>query len=153
MIRSDQGPYWALPDPELKPEFYTDVPAKRLIAWVIDTVAISILTAMIVPFTAFTALLFLPFLFLVVGFVYRVGSIARWSATPGMLFTALEFRRRDAAQFDPMTAFLHTAGYTICSAIVVAQVISVALMLFTPRRQGLSDLVLGTVALNRAAVT
>ena len=32
--------YPGLPDPRLNAEFYADIPAKRLLAWVIDTVII-----------------------------------------------------------------------------------------------------------------
>lgn len=141
----------ALPDPAYRPEFYADVPAKRFFAWVLDTVAICLICAVIVPFTGFIALFFLPFLFLVVGFAYRLVSVAQRSATPGMRFLALEFRGADGGRLDGATALLHTLGFTVSMAMVLPQVISVGLMLTTPRRQGLSDLVLGTAALNQTA--
>ena len=53
------------------------------------------------------------------------------------------------ARLDAATALLHTAGYATCVALFPAQLVSVALMLVTPRRQGLVDLVLGTAALRR----
>ena len=53
----------ALPDPEFNADFYAGVPAKRALAWIVDTILTMILTAVIVPFTAFTALFFLPFLY------------------------------------------------------------------------------------------
>ncbi|MFY9320584.1 MAG: RDD family protein, partial [Lentibacter algarum] len=49
-----------LPDPHYQPEFYADVPLKRLISWAIDTVIIVLLVVLILPFTAFTGLFFLP---------------------------------------------------------------------------------------------
>ena len=52
---------WGLPSPEVYPEFYADIPAKRLFAFVVDAVLIGLITLLIVPFTAFTALFFLPF--------------------------------------------------------------------------------------------
>ena len=148
---SAADPYWALPDPELKPEFYSDVPTKRLIAWLVDTVLIVLLCVIIIPFTAFTALFFLPFLYLVVGFFYRMISLANRSATPGMRLMAVEFRMANGARLDPAFAMLHTLGYTVSMAMVLPQIVSVALMILSPRGQGLTDLVLGTVAMNRAA--
>lgn len=142
---------WHIPDPDTQPEFYSDVPVKRLIAWVIDTVVIAVICLAILPFTAFTGILFFPFLLLTVGFAYRVITIARDSATWGMRLTAIEFRTLSGQRFDLTMAFLHTLGFTISVAFAVLQVISIVLMLTTARAQGLSDHVLGTVAVNRRA--
>lgn len=142
---------WHIPDPATQPEFYSDVVAKRLLAWIIDTVLIVLICLLIVPFTAFTGLFFFPFLLLTVGFAYRVITIARGSATWGMRVVALEFRKMNGQQFDLATAFLHTLGLTVSFGLPVLQVISIVLMLTTERRQGLSDHLLGTVALNRRA--
>ncbi|MBU3261306.1 RDD family protein [Roseovarius sp. PS-C2] len=142
---------WHLPDPVTQPEFYSDVPAKRLLAWVVDTVLIVLICLLIVPFTAFTGLFFFPFLMLIVGFAYRVVTIARGSATWGMRLVSLEFRKLDGQRFDLSMALLHTLGLTISFGFPILQVISIVLMLTTERGQGLSDHVLGTVALNRRA--
>ena len=142
---------WHLPDPVTQPEFYSDVPAKRLLAWVVDTVLIVLICLLIVPFTAFTGLFFFPFLLLVVGFAYRVVTIARGSATWGMRLVSLEFRKLDGQRFDLSMALLHTLGLTISFGFPILQVISIVLMLTTERGQGLSDHVLCTVALNRRA--
>lgn len=143
----------ALPDPEFYPDFYRDIPSKRLIAWAIDTVIILATTVLIVPFTFFTALFYLPFLFLAVGFVYRFVALARWSATPGMRIIACGFRDASAQPLSVAYALLHTTGYTLSTAFVLPQVVSIILMLVTPRRQGLSDVILGTAALNQAAAS
>jgi uncharacterized RDD family membrane protein YckC len=142
---------WALPDPDTQPEFYADVPAKRLVAFVVDTLVIIALSLLVVPFTAFTGLFFFPVLMAVVGFAYRVVTIARGSATWGMRLVAIEFRAADGRRFDLGLAFAHTLGLTLCFALPLLQVASVVLMLTRPRGEGLSDLVLGTVALNRRA--
>jgi uncharacterized RDD family membrane protein YckC len=146
-----QTALWGLPDPETKSEFYADVASKRLIAWIVDTIVIVLICALIVPFTAFTALFFLPFLGLVVSLIYRIVTLAGRSATPGMRLVALEFRCHDGRRFDLPMAALHTLGYTVSMAMVFPQVISIILMLTSARGQGLSDMVLGTAALNRAA--
>ena len=142
---------WHTPDPVTQPEFYSDVPAKRLIAWVVDTIVIIGLCLLILPLTGFVGIFVLPALFLTVGFAYRVITIARGSATWGMRLTAIEFRRMDGQPFDLSMAFLHTLGYSVSMAFVVLQVISVVLMMTTDRAQGLSDHILGTVAINRKA--
>ena len=84
----------------------------------------------------------------VVGFLYRWGTIAARSATPGMRMMAIEFRDRDGQRFDGGTAFLHTAGYTFSVVTVPLQLISIVMMLLTARRQGLTDIILGTAAVN-----
>lgn len=140
-----------LPDPDLNAEFYADVPLKRALAWVVDTLFIAIITLLIVPFTAFTALFFLPFLFLVVSFIYRSISLANRSATPGMRLMAIEFRTSGGERFGLGTALVHTLAYTVSISMVLPQILSVILMATSARAQGLTDLVLGTVAINRAA--
>ncbi|WP_299842871.1 RDD family protein [uncultured Roseovarius sp.] len=142
---------WHIPDPLSQPDFYADVPTKRLIAWVVDTVVITGVCLLILPFTAFTGLFFFPFLFLCVSFIYRVITIAGNSATWGMRLTAIEFRTGQGRRFDLSMAFLHTLGYSISWALFIFQIASIVLMLTTARGQGLSDHMLGTVAINRRA--
>lgn len=136
------------PDPDRHAAFYSGVLPKRLLAWVFDLVLIVIVTALIVPFTAFTALFFLPALFLVVGFLYRWMTLSGRSATWGMRLFNIEFLDRNGQRFDAATAFLHTLGYSLSMAFVIPQLLSVALMLISARGQGLTDHVLGTVAIN-----
>ena len=97
-----------LPDPHYQPEFYADVPLKRLISWAIDTVIIVLLVVLILPFTAFTGLFFLPLLAFLVNFAYRVICLANGSATLGMRLTAIEFRTREARVLMLSDALLHT---------------------------------------------
>ncbi|MFU8863591.1 MAG: RDD family protein [Rhodobacterales bacterium] len=140
-----------LPDPVTQPEFYADVPFKRLVAWLVDTVMIVVICLLILPFTAFTGLFFFPAMVLVVGFAYRVVTLANRSATWGMRLMALEFRDSAGERFSAGMATAHTLGTTISFAMPLLQVGSVVMMLVTARRQGLSDHLLGTVAINRAA--
>ncbi len=136
------------PDPDRHAAFYIGVLPKRLLAWALDVVLTVIVTALIVPFTAFTALFFLPALFLGVGFLYRWITLTGRSATWGMRLLNIEFLDRNGQRFDGATAFLHTLGYSLSMAFVIPQVLSVALMLISARGQGLTDHVLGTVAIN-----
>jgi len=139
-----------LPDPDTHPEFYDDVPVKRLMAWVVDVGLIAVATAAISVFTLFLAPLFLP-LFLVVGFLYRWMTISGGSATLGMRLMAIELRGADGERLDGLTAFLHVAGYTVSVITFPLQLISIVLILTTARKQGLTDMVLGTAAINRHA--
>ena len=140
-----------LPDPMTQPQFYRDVAAKRFFAWVIDTVLVGLISLLIVPFTAFVALFFFIGLMAIVGFMYRVVTLATGSATWGMRMMALEIRGPDGAQLDLGQAFLHTIGYTVSWAVAPLQLISVVLMMTSNRGQGLTDYVMGTAALNRKA--
>lgn len=149
MVQTDHHVPSGLPDPEYDAEFYTDVPAKRLMAWIVDVALISLVTAALTTLGFLIPLLFLPLLFAVVSFLYRWFSIARRSATPGMRLLAIELRDRDGRRLDSGTAFFHTAGYAFSVVTAPLQLISIVLMLTTARGQGLTDLVLGTAAVNR----
>lgn len=142
---------WHLPDPQTQPEFYNDVAMKRLIAFVLDTILIALISVVIVPFTAFTGLFFFPLLMAAVGFVYRVITIANGSATLGMRLMAIEFRCAKGEKFDLGQAFLHTVGLNLSFAIAPLQLVSIILMATTERGQGLTDHVMGSVAINRPA--
>ncbi len=142
-------PTQALPDPDFQAEFYADVAIKRLFAWIIDSALILLLCLLILPFTAFAALFFFPFFYLVIGFAYRVLTLAGRSATFGMRLMAIEFRTHRGERLNFGMAVLHTSFYSLSIGLVMPQVISALLMLTTARAQGLSDLVLGTVAMNR----
>ena len=138
-----------LPDPGLQPEFYASVPAKRLLAWAVDTLLIGLLGLLLLPLTGFLALFFLPVFYLGIGFVYRVLTLIQWSATPGMALMSIELRRQDGHRFDTPHAVLHTLGFSLSVAFVLPQLVSIFLMATGGRGQGLTDLVLGSAVINR----
>ncbi|WP_166415761.1 RDD family protein [Cochlodiniinecator piscidefendens] len=142
---------WGLPDPEREADFYADIPTKRFFAWIIDTVLTTVITIIIVPFTAFTAVFFLPFLFLVVNFLYRWATLSNRSATWGMRLVSIEFRSRDGQTFDGSLALLHTLGSTIQWSMILPQLASIFTIVTTSRSQSLTDMVLGTAAINHRA--
>lgn len=148
---SDTATRFGLPDPATKPQFYDGVLLKRAAAWGIDVVLVGILCVIIVPFTAFTALFFFPFLMLAVGFLYRWFTIANKSSTWGMRLMGIELRDYDGLRLDSQTALLHTAGYTFSVAVAPLQLISMLMMLLSDRKQGLTDQLLGTAAINKPA--
>jgi uncharacterized RDD family membrane protein YckC len=144
-------PYPNLPDPMVQPEFYDSVTIKRGLAWVIDAALILVLVVPIVVMTLFIALWFLPLLFFVVSFIYRVATISNRSATWGMRIMSIEFRDSRGEHFDFSQAFVHTLGYTVSMSVFPLQLISIAMMFLTERGQGLTDMLMGTVAINRRA--
>tara|TARA_R110002110_G_scaffold34312_22_gene116925 strand:+ start:2094 stop:2519 length:426 start_codon:yes stop_codon:yes gene_type:complete len=137
------------PDPIDQPEFYEGILAKRLLAWVVDSILIVGLCLVILPFTAFTGLFYFPFLILVVGFLYRVATLTGGSATWGMRLLGMELRDAQDRRFDGGTALLHTLGYTFSVAMAPLQFISIVLMVTSERRQGLTDMILSSAAMNR----
>lgn len=139
----------ALPDPEAYPQFYDGVPVKRGLAWVFDVVLIALLSVVLLPFTVFTAIFYFPAFMLVVGFLYRWVTLANRGATWGMRLMGVEIRDADGGAMSSPQAFLHVLGYSISIAVFPLALISAGLMLTTARGQGLTDHVLGTVALNR----
>ncbi|MCT4558481.1 MAG: RDD family protein [Pelagimonas sp.] len=140
--------FYHLPDPERQAEFYDGVTVKRGIAWVIDTVLVALITLPVALFSI-VGLFFIPFLFFVISFLYRWITIAGGSATPGMRAMAIELRNVDGRRLDSTQALLHTLGFTLSMMVFIVQIVSIGLMFTSSRGQGLSDMVLGTVALNR----
>lgn len=141
----------ALPDPDRHAAFYSGVPAKRALAWIIDTIFVTAIVLLVVLVSALTAVFIFPLVWLAVGFLYRWITISGRSATWGMRVMSIEFLDRYGQRFDAGTAFLHTLGYSLSMAFVLPQILSVALMMVTRRGQGLTDMVLGSVAINRHA--
>ncbi len=141
----------ALPDPLDHAEFYDGVTLKRGLAWIVDVILVSLITAGVVVLTLFTGLFILPVIFLAVDFLYRWVALARKSATPGMRMTGILFLDRSGQRLDPGTALLHTIGYYLSGLTLLAQLLSIGLMFISARGQGLTDHILGTVAINRPA--
>lgn len=142
-----------LPHPVSDRRFYDGVPLRRLIAFVIDSVA-TVLLGVVAGLVFGLATLGVGFLVFVpvlvaTGFVYRAASIARWSATPGMLATGIELRNRDGLHLAPSEALLHTTLFAMLTVSGILQVLSAALMAMTPMGRGLHDMVLGTAAIHR----
>ena len=142
-----------LPNPELHADLYEGVPFKRLVASGVDLIITVLITVVLVPFTGFIAVFFLPLFYLIVSFLYRWVTIARGSATPGMRMAAIELRNANGQRLDTSEAALHTLGYSLSFAIFPLQLVSIALMLVSERRQGLTDHVMGTAMLNRRSAT
>ena len=139
-----------LPDPIEHVAYYYDVNRKRLIAWFIDAVAITFITFLISLLTLGIGFFFFAGLWLIVAFFYRFLGLAIYSSTMGMRMTGIEFLKQHGQPFNGLYALLHTAGTMIAYATSL-HIVSVILMLITSRKQGLVDLILATVVVNRAA--
>ena len=136
-----------IPHPETNPGLYEDVTTKRLLAWFVDVALIAALTGLL---TVFTLFLLFPLVYPVISFLYRWVGLSRHSATIGQRLFSVEFRRADGTKFDGGTAFMHTVGYFISVAVFPLQLVSIAMMLLSERKQGLTDMVLNTSLLNRS---
>ena len=144
------APRSALPDPHHEPRFYEGVVVKRGLAWVIDAVVITLLTFVAGILTLTLAWWLWPVAAMVLGFLYRTATLVSGSATWGMRLLGIELRDARGERLDGITAALHVTGYyvSISFALLPALASAVA-MLATERKQGLTDLVLGTAAINR----
>jgi len=144
-------PHSALPDPIDEAEFYQGILTKRFLAWLVDVSLITGLTILAGILTLTIALFFWPIAFLTIGFLYRTATLANRSATWGMRLMGIELRGHDGFRFETRDAALHVAGYYASMVFFLPMVASVVAMFVTDRRQSLTDLVLGTAAINRPA--
>jgi uncharacterized RDD family membrane protein YckC len=93
---------------------------------------------------------FFASLWFILSFIDRFPVLTIYSSTIGMRMTGIEFRQRHDRPFGGLYALLHTIGTMIAYATSL-QIVSIILMLITSRKQGLVDLILATVVVNRAA--
>ncbi|PWJ20406.1 RDD family protein [Jannaschia seohaensis] len=140
-----------LPDPYHEPQFYDGVVVKRAFAWLVDLLLVTFATFLLGILTLSLAWFFWPLAFLFVEVIYRVSTVANQSATWGMRLMGIELRDHHGRRFDGGTTVLHLIGYYASISFVLPALASVVAMLVTDRRQGLTDLLLGSAAINRPA--
>ena len=138
-----------LPDPAQDPTYYADLIPKRALAWAVDVVVtlVGLILSLIV--TAGLALFVFPLVWIALAIAYRYVMLTRYDATLGMMLAALRLRRLDGTRPSPTVCFWHAAIYSGAMASLLGQIASVALLLTTPYRQGLNDLILGTTMVHR----
>jgi uncharacterized RDD family membrane protein YckC len=142
----------ALPDPDHDHVFYDGVPAKRLFAWLVDVVIVVAITFVLGLLTLSVLWWLWPVTFFAVNFLYRAGTIASGSATWGMRLMNIELRGATGARLSTGEAMVHTLAYLVATGFVILQLISILMMGFGARHQGLHDLLIGSVAINRPGV-
>ena len=133
------------------PRLYDGVRTRRILSFIIDYALVLLLS---VPAAVLVFLLgiltfgfawglyavLLPVIALLyVGFTMGGAS----QATPGMRLVGVHIARLDGGSVDPILAILHFVLFWASNSILTPFVLLVAL--FTPRKQLLQDLLLGTV--------
>lgn len=148
----------SVPDPLHDRQFYEGVPMRRLVAFCIDLGVILVLWCIVLVVGLLVSILTLGLgtplaaaVFAGTGFLYRWVMLAERSATIGMLMTGIEVRDAGGDRLNPVIAFLHVAGFYASVFLTPLLVIGWFLMLSSPYRRLLHDLVLGTVVINRPA--
>ena len=143
-------------DPAVHPERYEGVRTRRSFAFLVD--AGVILFLMIVAwivigvlgvFTLGVAWLLFPAVWPVVAILYTVLTLGGPnSATPGMRSTGVEMRTVRGEPMNYGLALLNALGFWFSVGILTPLILVVAL--FTPRKQLLHDLLIGTVVVRSA---
>ena len=141
--------YTGLPDPEMDSQFYENVPSRRLVAWVFDGVITFGITLLLAVLTVGLGFFIFPFLWLFVGLLYRIVTIASKSSTWGMRMVGIEFRDKNGQKFNTSLALAHTLIFTIATGFFLVQILSIVLILNSRYGQSVQDMVLGTTAINR----
>ena len=146
----NDGATWAggLPDPETESRFYAGVPARRLLAFLIDILAVWGVALLIGVLTLGIGLFFLGFIVAAADLIYRVSTLTNRSATWGMRFAAIELRKADGARFDLPHAVGHTLLFYLAMAFAPALLVSVILMAGSAMGRGLHDLPFGSTMIN-----
>jgi uncharacterized RDD family membrane protein YckC len=145
-----------LPDPETAPELFEGVLTRRVIAFAIDLLILSGVVAIAVLVTIFIGIFTLglgflatPLILLMAIVVYygaTLGSSRR--ATIGMQTMDIVLTPTRGSPLDGWRAFAHPLIFWLTSWVLPP--FSLLVALFTPRRQLLHDLVLGTLMVRRS---
>ena len=138
-----------LPDPEMDSQFYENVPTRRLVAWVFDGIITFGMAFLISVLTIGLGFFIFPFIWLVVGLIYRTFTIANKSSTWGMRMVGIEFRDKNGQKLSTGLALAHTLIFTIGTGFFVVQIVSIVLILTSRYGQSVQDMILGTTAINR----
>jgi uncharacterized RDD family membrane protein YckC len=145
-----------LPDPETAPQLFDGVLPRRAFAFAIDlfilgflVTAVSLFGAIAGFFTfglAWLALVFVIPAVIVLYYAATLGSPNR--ATVGMQAMDIVLTPTRGAPLDGGLAFLHALVFWLTTWI--SWPVSLAFVLFTPRRQMIHDLITGTLMLRRS---
>ncbi len=150
-----------LPDPELQPEFYAYMPLKRAIAMLLDVVAAGVMWFPVVVILKVFIDIWIdgfrytnPFMFYTLALTflgYRTAMLARYGATIGMMVMVLKWRKLDGETPDLTMAFRNSLLHLGQYVVLPVQFISFVMIVATPHRQGLNDMLTETTMLHRSA--
>ena len=141
-----------IPYPKSHPEFYESVTTKRFFAWLIDSAIVLAILIITSPFTFFVSLFLFPFFYAAIDFIYRTATLSMGSATFGMRIKPIELRHESGHRLDFITLVFHTIGLYVSYAFVLIQLLSIGMMVMRDDRKSLTDIVIGTVMVNRAHI-
>jgi uncharacterized RDD family membrane protein YckC len=143
-------------DPAVHPERYEGVRTRRSFAFLVDAAVVlflmlvaSMVIAVLGVFTLGLGWLLFPAVWPLVAILYTVLTLGGpASATPGMRFMGIEIRTARGERMDYALALLHALGFWFSVTLLTPLILLVSL--FTPRKQLLHDLALGTAAVRSA---
>lgn len=144
-----------LPDPHTAPELFDGVLTRRVMAWIVDTVIISVLIVMMAIAVAIVGIftlgllwIFMPFfLFFAVLLYYAATLGSPFRATVGMRIFDLVLTPTRYAPLDGWKVLIHPFVFWL-SIWIFWPLLFIGL--FTARRQLLHDIISGTLMLRRS---
>jgi len=149
----------ALPDPETAPELFEGVLLRRMTAFVIDMVIIGMMVTVLTVVggiagfltfgLAWLALIVIVPLSIVLYYAATLGSVQR--ATVGMQMMDIVLTPTRGRPLDGVMAVLHALVFWV--TVWISWPFSLLFALFTPRRQMLHDLVVGTLMVRKSPMT
>ena len=146
----------ALPDPATAPELFEGILVRRAMAFILDMmivfgllVATSIATAIAGIFSFGLLWLLFPFVVPAVVILYYAATLgSAYRATLGMQSMDIVLTPTRGAPLDGWKAFLHTFVFWLTFWYLWP--ISLLVALFTPRRELLHDLIVGTLMVRKS---
>ncbi len=145
-----------LPDPDTAPELFAGVLTRRTIAYFIDVAIMSVMVTFIIVAGVVMGIVTLGVSWLALVFVvplsivfYYAATLGSWRrATIGMNIMDIVLTPTRSRPLDGWRAFLHPLVFWL--TIWILPPVSLLVALFTPRRQLLHDLFLGTLMVRRS---
>lgn len=144
--------HYGLPDPQSSPELFEGLLKRRVFAYLIDLVILSIIVMVVFVLSLFSALIAMPLLLVfavplsVVGYYgLTLGSTKRATIGMGIMDIVLTPVRK--TPLNGWRAFAHPMVFWLTCWILP---ISLFVVLFTPRRQMLHDLIVGVLMVRRS---
>jgi uncharacterized RDD family membrane protein YckC len=145
-----------LPDPQSHPELFQGVLARRAVAWLIDLVVLGMLVLALLLGGLFFGVVTLGLGFLALPIAVPVAVLAYYALTLGSAMRAtLGMRAMDIVltpargrPLDGWAILIHPLVFWV--TVWISWPITVAIALFTPRRQLVHDLIAGTLMVRRS---